>query len=111
MNDGVLKAKLDEILAEVRSLRALIEQPPIRERVDDLVDAHYVAARFGCSVRGVQSGAFGTKALPRISRRPLRFRRADVDKLLRELARKNEAPKQRALKLLDRKEPRRKRVA
>jgi hypothetical protein len=108
MEDKTIEAKLDDVLAELRSLRASVEkllaQPErkVAERGDDLVDARYVAARFGCSVRGVQSGAFGTKALTRVSKRPLRFRRGDVEKLLRDKAAAQLPAKQRALRLLDR---------
>ncbi len=114
MEDKTIEAKLDDVLAELRSLRASVEkllaQPApvleekrkVAERADDLVDARYVAARFGCSVRGVQAGAFGTKALTRVIARPLRFRRADVDKLLREKEAAQMPAKQRALRLLDR---------
>ncbi len=128
MEDKTIEAKLDDVLAELRSLRASVEkllagsaalrasvekllaQPApvleekrkVAERADDLVDARYVAARFGCSMRGVQAGALGTKALTRVSKRPLRFRRSDVEKLLREKAAAQMPAKQRALRLLDR---------
>lgn len=61
---------------------------PSDERPDDLVDAHYVAARFGCSPRTVRAGGANTGGIPRVSRDPLRFRRADVDQ---ELQRRIEA--------------------
>lgn len=91
-------------------LQFFVMPPPPDERDDDLVDARYVAARFGCSVRSVQAGKCGTAALPRISKDPLRFRRADVDAELRRKIEEARTPQQKALRLLNRK-PRRKRSA
>jgi hypothetical protein len=111
MNDDALKAKLDEILAEVRSLRALIEQPnlpPISERADDLVDAHYVAARLRLSVRTVRAGKAGTKALVRQSNRPITYLRGDVDKFIRSRGESLKTSAQRGLRLLNRNKGRRK---
>jgi hypothetical protein len=58
---------------------------PSDERLDNLVDAHYVARRFGCSTRSVQAGLCGTGGLRRVMSKPLRFRRRDINALLQEL--------------------------
>lgn len=84
------------------------EQPD--ERPDDLVDAKYVAARFGCSVRSVQARKCGTAEIARVTDDPLRFRRGDVDAALRArlAARQERAPAQKAIRLLERKARKRK---
>ncbi len=76
--------------------------PPPDERPDDLVDAHYVAARFGCSASSVRHRQALTKDVPRVSNNPLRFRRGDVDAALLRLIEPDRKPKYRAARLLTR---------
>jgi hypothetical protein len=82
----------------------LIMPPPPDERPDDLVNAAYVAKRFGCSTRSVQLGLCDTGGIRRISSKPLRFRRGDVDDALLKLVRPPEAEQsKRKLSLVRRK--------
>ncbi len=66
---------------------------PPDERPDDLVNANYVAARFGCSASSVRHRKAGTKDLPRISNSPIRFRRGDVDAAVLKLIEASRKPK------------------
>jgi hypothetical protein len=86
-------------------IQILIMPPVPDERPNDLVDARYVAARSGCSVSSVRSHKCNTQVLMRVSNNPLRFRRGDVDKAVRELAAKaaTNTPMQKAIRLLNRK--------
>lgn len=86
----LLHDDLRVIQTELCALHTLVEQrlfakAALQPQPNDLVDAHYVAARFGCSTRSVQRGGCNTGNIPRISRDPLRFRRADVDAELKRL--------------------------
>ncbi len=91
-------------------IQFLIMPPLPDERPDDLVSAKYVAARFGCSMRSVQASKCGTHVLTRVSRDPLRFRRGDVDKAVRDKAAAAivNTPAQKAIRLLNRKSGKRK---
>ena len=53
--------------------------PPSDERPDDLVNADYVARRFGCSVSSVYAGKCGTGGITPVSRHPWRAMRAQVE--------------------------------
>lgn len=92
------------------SIFILVVPPPPDERADDLVGPHYVAARFGCSVSAVQHRKANTGDIPRVTDKPLRFRRADVHAHLDRLNRARSTPGQKAFRLLERK-PRQKNVA
>lgn len=81
--------------------------PPADERPDDFVDAHYVAARFGCSASAVRHRLCGTGDIPRVSDDPLRFRRGDVHEVQRRILEARATPEQKAERLL---KPRRTRV-
>lgn len=52
--------------------------PPSEERPDDLVDASYVARRFGCSTSSVYAGKCGTGGIRPVSRDPWRALREQV---------------------------------
>jgi hypothetical protein len=87
MEEGKIEAKLDEIHAELISLRKLIEQQnalsrKAPSRADDLVGVEYIMQRTGWAKRTILEGKAGTRAIPRISIRPARWRRADVDNWL-----------------------------
>lgn len=99
---------MTQIHDEIRALRELLERHLETCNADaktsslpppELVDAKYVAQCFGCSVSSVQAGACGTGEIPRFLNRPLKFRRADVEKALRQRAGKK-TPHQRGLDLL-----------
>ena len=100
---------LQTILDELRELRELITAP--RPRVDDLVDASYVANRTGLALRTVKEGKAGTDSIPRVrlrsgAGRPLiRYSRAAVDQFVAHLVREatHNHPRQRALRVLARK--------
>jgi len=100
--------------AEFAELRRLLNEAP--PRPDDLVDANYIAARTGLSLRTVQEGKAGTSEIPRVllqagegKRSLIRYQRAAVDKWIRDLGHTaaSKTPKVRALKLLDPKQKRR----
>ena len=109
MRSDNLESKLDEILTELSALKEMVRQRqtvvPRREpkHPDDLVDAHYVARRFGCSVRSVQAGLCNTGLIARVTSKPLRFRKGDVDDVLAQLLLKVKAPKQKFPRLVRRK--------
>ena len=84
------------------SIFIIVMPPPPDERPDDLVDAHYVAARFGCSASSVRHRLCGTGAIPRVLNNPLRFRRADVDTELLRLIEASRPQQRKAARLLTR---------
>lgn len=105
---------LDQILAELRELRRLIEAPA--EKPDDLVTAAYIAARTELSERTILEGKAGTSAIPRVelkaegATRPLiRFQRAAADRWIRGRAATalTKQPRRRALHLVKRAKKRR----
>jgi hypothetical protein len=112
----VLHAEILEMRAELRAVHELLVSvlptaataPAPRERADDLVGAEYVARLFGCEVSSVRSGKAGTKAIAWVKRRPLRARRSDVHAAHRAYTSKASTPRERTLKLLDRRKRRRK---
>jgi hypothetical protein len=55
----------------------VLHQPD--ERPDDLVDARYVARRFGCSISSVYAGKCGTGGIKPVSRDLWRAVRAQVE--------------------------------
>src|SRR5436190_12548031 len=86
---------LAEVHAELLELRQLILEQNLR--AGDLVDAAYVARRTQLKERTILEGKAGTNTIPRISlggegkRGLVRFRKADVDRWVDQLARKAEA--------------------
>jgi len=62
------------------------------------VTKDYVAFKFGCSERAVQRGEAGTHKIPRVSRKPLKFIKREVDAAWREYRRtaKDKAAQERA---------------
>jgi hypothetical protein len=102
-----MPTELDEIRAELREIKALLQMPA--PRPDDLVDAGYVAARTGLKERTVKEGKAGTNEIPRVylkaegsTKSLVRFPRAAADKFISDLVRKAETPKQRALRVIER---------
>lgn len=111
-----VKQQLAELLAELRDVRALLENrdaPAAQtiEHPDDRVGVEEAARRLGLSVRTVREGKAGTGAIPRQSSRPILFLRRDVDLFIRERAVKKRTPKERTLRLLDRSKSRHRSVA
>jgi hypothetical protein len=96
---------LHEIREELRQIRELLTSPDAR--FDDLVDCHYIASRTGLSPRTVRDGKAGTNRIPRAllnengKRSPVRFRRVDADRFIREIL-IDQPAKERALRLLHR---------
>lgn len=103
-----MEAKLNEILTEIKLLRdeqqetrALVEQLLIKPaasppRADDLVGPEYIQERTSYARRTILEGKAGLSAIPRMSVRPARWRRADVDAFLERLAeqkRRQERPR------------------
>lgn len=106
----LLRVELRELREMVESaLAALPTQKAGRERADDLVDARYVAELFGCTVKSVREGKSGTRGIRWVTRRPLKARRADVHAMLR--PKPTDTPKERTLRLLERRGARRKKSA
>lgn len=107
--------KLDALHEELRGLRELVElrlvNPAAPERTSALVGAQEAAQLLGVSVRSIREGKAGTSAIPRQQSRPIRFLRTDIHKFIRERAEKKKTAKERALRLLDRTKPRKRRVA
>ncbi|HEV2863065.1 MAG TPA: hypothetical protein VGX48_18765 [Pyrinomonadaceae bacterium] len=60
-------------------IQLIVLPPAPEERPDDLVDASYVARRFGCSPRSVYAGRCGTGGITPVSRDPWRATRAQVE--------------------------------
>lgn len=109
---------LKEIRGELRHIRRLLAEP--KPRVDDLVDAAYVAGRTGLKERTVLEGKAGTHKLPRVhlgsensSRSLVRFPRGAVDKFVADLVHKatNNSQRERSLRLLRRNSKQRRRVS
>jgi hypothetical protein len=105
VDEKALAELRNEILAELREVRRLVETPP--PHGDDLVTASYIAARTGLKERTILEGKAGTKEIPRVllkeehARRPVvRFQRAAVDRWIRgKIVEANENdPRQRALR-------------
>jgi hypothetical protein len=119
--------KLDVVLYELRTLRAMVEQLAQREesrsgpessraddsvkckgcivepaRADDLVCAHYFARMTGLSPVTITQGKAGTGEVRLYSKRPRRWLKGDVDRFARERAASLRSPKQKALKYLER---------
>lgn len=82
-----------------------IVPPQSEERPDDLVDASYVARRFGCSERSVYAGACGTGEIVPVTRSPWRAVRQQVEEIHRRLidSAAQKTPAQKAMRLLNRK--------
>jgi len=105
---------LEVLHAEILELRELVKEalasraPQEIERADDLVNVEYVAQLFGCRVSSVRSGKAGTKGIAWVRRRPLKARRSDVHAAHRAYTSKASTPRERTLKLLDRRKRRRK---
>ena len=113
-----LEQEILEMRAELREMHNLLKGalphivPREREDPNDLVDAKFIAKLFKCSVASVREGKAGTRGIRWFSRRPLKARRADVTEVYRKRAGLDlDTPKQRTLRLLDRKDTRRKRSA
>jgi hypothetical protein len=119
--------KLDVVLYELRTLRAMVEQLAQREesrsvpessraddsvkckgcivepaRADDLVCAHYFARKTGLQPSTIARGKAGTEAVPLRGKHPRRWLKGDVDRFARECAANLRSPKQKALKYLER---------
>lgn len=85
MTDEISQLILHELAAlrgEVRELRRMqaSERHPFELLPDSaVVGKDYVAWRFGISERAVRCGEKGTKEIRRVSNRPLKFIKRDVD--------------------------------
>lgn len=85
MTDEISQMILNELAAlrgEVRELRRIqqSERHPFELLPDSaVVGKDYVAWKFGCSVRAVRCGEKGTKEIRRVSNRPLKFIKREVD--------------------------------
>lgn len=85
--------RLAHLEAEVERLKSAApneaERALVFERLPDsaTVGKDYVAYRFGCSERAVVRGEAGTHRLKRISQRPLKFIKREVDAAFREAMR------------------------
>lgn len=75
--------------------------PPEPTHANDLVDADYFARVTSLSPATILGGGARTDAVPRQSKRPSRWRKADVDKFQRDRAAGLRSPKQKALRLLE----------
>jgi hypothetical protein len=120
MSDKSVEEKLEELHAEILSLRELVGRALLhiavpqceREDPNDLVDAKFIANLFKCSVASVREGKAGTRGIRWFSRRPLKARRAAVMSVYRKRAGLDgNTPRERTIRLLDRKGTRRKSAA
>lgn len=75
---------------------------PAPASADDLVDVEYFARASGLSRITIRQGKAGTDKVQRASKRPSRWRKGDVDRWVRERASALRPPRQKALKLLER---------
>lgn len=78
--------RLEALVAQLCAApRSDIEREPTPEELWErlppsaTVGKEYVAYRFGCSVEAVQHGKAGTDKIPRLSRKPLKFAKREVD--------------------------------
>ena len=94
-----LLARQQAMQATLDGLTARAQEPP---RADGLVDADYFARVSGLSRVTILQGKAGTGEVPRASKRPALWRKADVDRFVRERAVRCASPRRKAFKLLDR---------
>lgn len=90
MQTELLEKILDELQAlraEVAELRAGTANAHPFELLspDSIVEKDYVAWRFGCSERAVRAGEKGTDKIKRVSNKPLKFIKSDVDAVFRKI--------------------------
>ena len=84
MTSEVAKEILERLEALQRDMndmrRRFVEQSPFEHlAADAVVGKDYVAWRFGCSVRAVKCGERGINKIPRVSNKPLKFLKRNVD--------------------------------
>lgn len=83
------------ILERLKNLELEVERLKSEKKPEDLtyfeslpptatVGKDYVAYRFGCSERAVMRGEAGTHRIRRVSRKPLKFIKREVDAVWRE---------------------------
>jgi hypothetical protein len=86
----------DLILEELRAMRERMDEllrlvsPPPSERPDDLLACEEAAHLLRVAPDTLRRGKAGTASIPRHSDRPVMFRRAEVERFLRERGRKGE---------------------
>lgn len=76
---------------------------PAPRSASDLVDVYYFSRVTGFALNTIRQGKAGTDRVPRVRERPSMWRKADVDKFARELTAACASPKQKALRLVQRK--------
>lgn len=72
-----LEQNLTARLERLERLFSEVHLPP-----EAIVGADYVAQMFACSVEAVVRGRFGTDKIPRVSNKPVRFKKSDVHRIL-----------------------------
>lgn len=104
-----MQATLEELLANQRRMQETLEGltrgaavAPEPQRADDLVGVDYFQRATGLARVTILQGKAGTGAVPLQSKRPKRWRKADVDAFQRARAAGLRAPREKAFKLLDR---------
>lgn len=80
--EQTLLKRIESLEKEVKRLKSV--QPAQIEYFENLpldavVGKEYVAWRFGCSLRAVQRGEQGTGSIRRVSNKPLKFIKREVD--------------------------------
>lgn len=95
--------------AQVEALKSgttAAEEAVLFERLprDAPVGKDYVAYRFGCTMRAVVRGEAGTGAIRRISKKPLKFIKREVDEAWRK---HTKTPKEKAADAIANAKPRR----
>lgn len=80
---------LENEVKELRSLKSEADKAIEFERLPSTatVGKDYAAFRFGCSINCVLRGAAGTNRIRRVSSKPLKFVKKDVDAAFREYTR------------------------
>jgi hypothetical protein len=100
-----LRAMIEETHAAVIRLLSIFEQqdPTVIKtpgRADDLVGVEYIMERTGLARRSILQGKAGTRSIPRMTIRPARWRRGDVDSFLKGLQERKERQRQHNFRLM-----------
>lgn len=106
MTDGeMLKAIHEQLLELNRRVDEALDgrARPGPAAASDLVGVDYFKRVTGLARVTILQGKAGTDAVPRQSKRPSRWRKADVDAFQRARGARLRSPRQKAIKLLERK--------
>lgn len=101
-------AKLENEVEQLKSEKSLADKALEFERLpaSATVGKDYVAYRFRTSEERVMRGEAGTGKIPRVSRRPMKFIKKEVDEVWREYTK---TPKEKALEEIEKANNRQKR--